>query len=121
MEYIVTPRGMLGSKRMSKGDILIGRGQKENDIILPGEDLAISRVHCRIIYQDGFKEKKRLMPKAFMEFFKVFSDKHLERNPRALYFPKEIRMLILSFLRKPRKFYIQDMGSVHGTYLKLKH
>ena len=77
---------------MSKGDILIGRGQKENDIILPGEDLAISRVHCRIIYQDGFKEKKRLMPKAFMEFFKVFSDKHLEWNPRALYFPIEIRM-----------------------------
>ena len=32
-----------------------------------------------------------------------------------------IRMLILSFLRKPRKFYIQDMGSIHGTYLKLKH
>ena len=71
--------------------------------------------------KEGLEARIIVVPKAFMEFFKVFSDKHLERNSKALYFPKEIRMLILSFLRKPRKFYIQDMGSVHGTYLKLKH
>jgi hypothetical protein len=56
-----------------------------------------------------------------MEFFKIFSDKHLARNSQAPYFPKELRMLIISFLRKPRKFYIQDMGSIHGTYVKLRH
>ena len=118
---------MVGSIRTKwKGDLLIGRQQMQdngtipNDIVLSNDDLAVSRVHCRILYQDGFKQKKRLIPKAYMEFFKVFSDKHLARNPKVPYFPKELRILIISFLRKPRKFYIQDMGSVHGTYVKLK-
>ena len=60
-EYIVTPRGMVGSLRTKwKGDLLIGRqhiqddGTTPNDIVLATDDLAVSRVHCRIIYQDGF-------------------------------------------------------------------
>ena len=28
-------------------------------------------------------------------------------------------MMVISYLRKPRNFYIQDMGSIHGTFLKL--
>lgn len=89
---------MVGSNRHAKGDLLIGRSLLENDIVLSNEDLAISRVHARIVYQDGFRHKKRLIPKAFLEFFKVFSDRHLEKNPKALYLPKEIRMLVISFL-----------------------
>lgn len=35
--------------------------------------------------------------------------------------PKELRMIVISYLRKPRNFYIQDMGSIHGTFIKMKH
>ena len=61
-----------------------------------------------------------MIPKPFFEFFKIFSDRHLAKNPKMKYLPTEIRMLILSYLRKPRNFYIQDMGSIHGTYIKMK-
>ena len=118
-EYIVTPRGMVGSLRTRwKGDIQIGRqhiqddGTTPNDIVLATDDLAVSRVHCRIIYQDGFLEKtkgtsnKRMIPKLFFEFFKIFSDRHLSKNPKIKYLPTEIRMIILSYLRKPRNFFI---------------
>ena len=117
--YIITPRGMVGSLRTRwKGDIQIGRqhiqddGTTPNDIVLATDDLAVSRVHCRIIYQDGFLEKtkgvsnKRMIPKLFFEFFKIFSDRHLSKNPKIKYLPTEIRMIILSYLRKPRNFFL---------------
>ena len=118
-EYIVTPRGMVGSLRTKwKGDLLIGRqhiqddGTTPNDIVLGTDDLAVSREHCRIIYQDGFRRSgtgstgKRMIPKPFFEFFKIFSDRHLANHPNIVYLPTELRMLILSYLRKPRNFYI---------------
>lgn len=63
---------------------------------------------------------KRMIPKLFFEFFKIFSDRHLENHPGVVYLPTELRMLIISYLRKPRNFYIQDVGSIHGTYIKMK-
>ena len=66
-------------------------------------------------------QKGRLVPKVFLEFFKIFSDKHLKNNPNTPYLPKELRMIVISYLRKPRNFYIQDMGSIHGTFIKMKH
>lgn len=57
----MTPRGMVGSKRTKwKGDLKVGRqsvqenGICPNDIVLPKDDLAVSRIHFRILYQDGF-------------------------------------------------------------------
>lgn len=110
---------MVGSLRTKwKGDLLIGRqhiqddGTTPNDIVLATDDLAVSRVHCRIIYQDGFTQtrtgitNKRMIPKLFFEFFKIFSDKHLSRNPKIRYLPTELRMLIMGYLRKPRNFFI---------------
>ena len=102
-----------------------------NDIVLTEDDMAISRIHFRILYKDGFtpfeyqeypfaQKFKRLIPRQWFEFFKVFSDKHLTKHPN-VYLPKELRMLIISYLRKPRCFYLQDMGSVHGTFVLLKH
>ena len=35
-----------------------------------------------------------------------------------LFLPREIQSMILSFLRESRKFYVQDLGSVHGTFIK---
>lgn len=129
----MTPRGMVNSKRTRwKGDLLIGRqgvldgGFVPNDIVLATDDLAVSRIHTRILYEDGFNRradgtpKKRMIPKLYMEFFKLFSDKHLARNPGQVYLPPELRMMVISWLRKPRNFYIQDMGSIHGTFIKLK-
>ena len=132
----MTPRGMVGSLRTKwKGDLQVGRhaiqdnGTSPNDIVLPNDDLAVSRIHFRIIYQDGFSghvrpdksSSKRLIPKHYIEFFKIFSDRHLANHPEIPYLPTELRMLIISYLRKPRNFYIQDMGSIHGTFVKLKH
>lgn len=52
---------MVGSKRTKwKGDLQVGRagtqqnGEVPNDIVLAEDDLAVSRIHFRIIYQDGF-------------------------------------------------------------------
>ena len=91
-------------------------GEIPNDIVLPEDDLAVSRIHFRIIYQDGFhagslkeypgpSNYRRLIPRKFFEFFKIFSEKHLNRA-NSIFLPKEIRMLIISYLRKPRRFYI---------------
>ena len=94
--------------------------------------MAISRIHFRLLYADGFcplekyeypgqSEFKRLIPRQWFEFFKVFSDKHLLNNPEAIYLPKELRMMIIGYLRQERNFYVQDMGSVHGTFILLRH
>lgn len=63
-EYIVTPRGMVNSDRTRwKGDLLVGRqfklenGSVVNDIVLDTDDLAVSRVHFRIFYEDGFDRR----------------------------------------------------------------
>lgn len=55
--HIVTPRGMVGSQRTRwQGDLQVGRyaGRHENavpnDIVLPSDDLGVSRIHFRIIY-----------------------------------------------------------------------
>jgi hypothetical protein len=116
-----------------KGDLLVGRqpmtdnGVVVNDIVLDTDDLAVSRVHFGILYEDGFNRrsdgspKKRMIPKLYIEFFKIFSDKHLARNPEQVYLPPELRMVVISYLRRPRSFYMQDMGSIHGTFVKMKH
>ena len=55
--HIVTPRGMVGSLRTRwHGDVQVGRqagrheGAVPNDIVLPKDDLGVSRIHFRIIY-----------------------------------------------------------------------
>ena len=69
------------------------QGVKPNDIMLSISDLAISRTHCRIIYEDGFPGQKRAVPKSFREFLKVFHDKS-----NGIYLPRELRMLIYKYI-----------------------
>jgi hypothetical protein len=57
---------MVGSKKNTDThDLIIGRQDcakdpetnvdiHPNDIILPNNDRAISRIHCKIVYKDGF-------------------------------------------------------------------
>lgn len=33
--------------------------------------------------------------------------------------PVDIKRIVISYLVEPKSFYIQDLGSVHGTYLKI--
>lgn len=127
--FLVTPRGMVGSLRTPPaveefhGDITIGRqaineeGMRPNDITLSISDLAISRTHCRIIYNYGFKSIKRKMQAEWLEFSKLFV--HNRMAHKHVYLPVHIRKLILSYLITPRHFYIQDMGSTHGTYVRM--
>ena len=83
--FLVTPRGMVGSLRTPPsdsdvhGDVTIGRqavtedGVRPNDITLSISDLAISRTHCRIIFEDGFSSVKRRVQAEWLEFSKLFA------------------------------------------------
>lgn len=77
---------------------------RPNDILLPNSDLAISRTHCRIIYEYGFKDCKKTISKTWLEFFKIFHDKYAKKGRR--YLPKEIRIIIMQYLKEPNYFYI---------------
>ena len=91
-------------------------GLRPNDVMLSVNDLAISRSHCRIIYQDGFKNMKRKIPDGWLEFSKLFCT---SRACGAKFLPVDIRRIILKYVRLPRNFFIQDLGSVHGTYIQM--
>lgn len=95
------------------------KGFRPNDIMLSVNDLAISRTHARIIYQDGFLSKKRTLPNGWLEFSKLFcSDRaRMNKYSHVTFLPVDIRRIILKYVRPPRNFFIQDMGSVHGTYI----
>ncbi len=56
-----------------------------------------------------------MIPRTWLEFFKVFHPKTLMKGGRKD-LPLEIRRLIVSYLRDPPGFYVQDLGSIHGTY-----
>jgi len=116
---------MINSLRTyTDGDITIGRqyinenGIRPNDILLPVSDLAISRTHCRLIYKYGFSSGcRREIPQTWLEFCKLLSQKYVNKGRHFL--PNELRRIIMSYLKEPRQFYVQDLGSVHGTYLKI--
>ena len=109
-------------RRGADGDITIGRqqltedGTRPNDIMLTAADRAISRTHCKIIYKHGFRTR-RAMSEGFLEFLKLFSVR--ARAPASVYLPRELRRLIFSYYREPHKFYITDVGSVYGTYIRI--
>ena len=89
--------------------------------MLSVNDLAISRTHCRIIYKEGFLGSKRFVSDAWQEFTKLFCPSRksyfLASGNPVIYLPRDIQRIVLSFIRPKRCFAIQDMGSVHGTYI----
>ena len=89
--------------------------------MLSVNDLAISRTHARIIYQDGFLNRKRTIPAGWLEFSKLFSVERQRINNRreVTFLPADIRRIILKYVRPLRNFFIQDMGSVHGTFIQM--
>lgn len=74
INYLLTSRGMINSKKnTATKDLIIGRQQNThdggipNDIVLHSMDRAISRIHCKIVYKDGFRVKRKLQ-KNFLTF-----------------------------------------------------
>lgn len=65
---------MINSKKnTTTKELMIGRlaetpfGVKPNDIVLSQHDQVVNSLHCKIIYENGFKLKKAI-PDSFMTF-----------------------------------------------------
>ncbi|CAK76215.1 unnamed protein product (macronuclear) [Paramecium tetraurelia] len=112
-EYIINEFGLIGSqKNTNSKDILIGRSHRNqnpdlipNDIILP-DDRAISRIHCKIVCKDYFR-KNQILERKYKLALKYIN---LSRC---------IKHKISQFLEEPKNAYIQDLGSIFGTYLRV--
>ena len=76
-----------------------------NDILLSVNDLAISRTHARLILPVN-----RKCPLKWIEFMKLFWKKNRQ-------FPRDVQRIIIKFLREKREIRVQDLGSLHGTYV----
>jgi hypothetical protein len=88
-----------------------------NDIVLPASDRAISRIHCKIIYKDGFCVE-RPIPKYFLQFLMVTHNKKSNSNWK--FMPPHILRHVWQFLKPLNKFYLVDIGSVYGSYIRVK-
>ena len=124
-KFLITPRGMVGSLRSKPdGDITIGRqqindaGNRPNDIMLNAQDSAISRTHCRIIYKHGLFVK-RVIPPEFLTFL-MASHKRLGRVSSARVLPRHLIRLIYDFIKLPKMIFIEDLGSINGTYIRVR-
>jgi len=125
MEHYVTSRGMLGSNRNTDhDDIMIGRQQATADGIVPNDiclyysDRAISRVHAKIVTKYGFSGHRK-MPEDFLAFL-MMSHQRLGAESPGFHLPEGLYRHIFSFIKEPKKFWIVDLGSSFGTYVKLK-
>ncbi len=85
--------------------------------MLSAADRAISRTHCKIVYKNGFHTRPRV-PEEWVAFFMLFHPRvgHKANLP---WLPIPLRMMILRYLVETA-FYLIDMGSTYGTYVRLK-
>jgi len=121
--YYLTPYGLKGSEASRfNSEIIIGRRQFDeneniyNDILL--DDMTVSRNHCKIIYSDGFKNIEPLSD----QIVSLFMMNHY-RLGQVLNVPNLDGISIFnicSYLKRKRQFYIQDCGSILGTYKRIK-
>jgi hypothetical protein len=84
---------------------------------LPPCDRAISRIHCKI-QLTGFKTNKPV-PDSFLVFLML---KHKKSHKISFWskLPNQFFHSIWEFIQPERKFTIVDIGSVYGTYLKIR-
>ncbi|CAG9335936.1 unnamed protein product [Blepharisma stoltei] len=120
--YEVASKGLRGSRRDEKDGILkIGRGISDewgnaiNDICLSSDDSAISRKHCELEYQFGFKGTIPL------NFFNFLLARLPKNESRSVWYnlPIEICILIFEFFKEPTGFYAKDLGSKFGTFIRI--
>ncbi|KRW99875.1 SMAD/FHA domain [Pseudocohnilembus persalinus] len=125
-EYFINANGMKDTKKNTdNNDIIIGRQfsttndqQQEihpNDIVLASNDRAISRIHCKIIYKEGFLKSN------IQTDFQVFLGcTHKRSNSIWKKMPCYLMQIVLDFVRPEKKFYLVDIGSVYGTFIRVK-
>lgn len=130
-QYIVTQHGMLGTKKNTDiKDIMIGRQSaftnnqqqevRPNDIILSPNiqsDRTISRIHCKILYDQVFCQKRKI-PEYFTSFLLITNCARSQSVWRGL--PEHICRLVWEYAQPRKVFYIVDIGSILGTYLRVK-
>jgi hypothetical protein len=121
--YYITPFGLRGTQRDAIDfEVKIGRMQLDennyvsNDVILL--DGSISRFHCKIDYKDGFRKIESL-PDEFMAIF-MMNHHRLGQNINVKNLDQLNLINICSYLKQKREFWIQDCGSILGTYIRLK-
>ncbi|CAD8073924.1 unnamed protein product [Paramecium sonneborni] len=117
IEHYINSFGMIDSiKNADSEDVIIGRQEKlensqgqlifPNDIILREAERLISRIHCKIIFQNFFRKETLIQP-----IYKQTLDQ--------LKLHQNIIQRISSFLEEPKDCYVQDLGSVFGTHIKV--
>ncbi|EGR32872.1 hypothetical protein IMG5_068490 [Ichthyophthirius multifiliis] len=127
--YYITPQGMVASKKNTEtNDIIIGRQDSTkdpensievhpNDIVLPNTDRAISRIHCKIIYKDGFNVPKKIS----LDFFTFLKGtKKNNKFSSLISFPEHVLRIIWKFIKPKSAFYLVDIGSAQSTFTKIK-
>ncbi|CAD8148935.1 unnamed protein product [Paramecium pentaurelia] len=116
-EYFINQHGLIGShKNADSEDILIGRSHRTevipNDIMLP-EDRIISRIHCKLVCKHYFRQDQKI---------KLIYKLAIQNIRTSFNFllPQRAIKLISQFLDCPRYAYVQDLGSLCGTHLKIQ-
>lgn len=74
----------------------------------------VSHKHCQLLLNEGWKQPRKLTG-GFLEFLKIAS-----RKESVWYrLPHELYRLVWEMLGSLPKFYLQDIGSKFGTFVKL--
>lgn len=124
-QYLLESNGMFGSPRVfNSKDITIGRqqitesGERPNDIMLDPCDSFISRTHCKLRYNEGMHSHHQLSDSIWAFFmgthFRLGNKSYISSISR------DLISEIISYLKPTRRFFISDMRSVTGTYIKLQ-
>ncbi|CAD8175043.1 unnamed protein product [Paramecium pentaurelia] len=117
-EYFINSYGLVDTKKNTNSqDIMIGRQEKfefqgqsiyPNDIVLPEQERLISRIHCKLICKDFFRKGSYIHPlyKNTLRYLKY-------------QLPHFVLIRIEKFLEDPKECYVQDVGSVFGTHIRV--
>lgn len=118
VEYYCFEGGVHKSnKNTADYGVIIGRLHERdnlvpNDIILEA-DMSVSRIHCRVITKYGF-QTNYVFTRRLLTYFYCIGKLKDRKMPLAA------SRLIVQYLTPVRGFYLQDLGSCLGTYIKLR-
>ena len=103
---------------------MIGR-QKEalneirpNDIVQSQNDMAVSRIHCAIMYKYIFDDL-RSIPRSYQVFLSGKQKKNQSSHVTKL--SNYILRKIYDFIKPEKKLWALDLGSYVGTFKRLKN